>query len=78
VCPTLIVYLVSDDDTVLTLFVFNSCLASGIPKLAGAPSHREHYVLGFDTTYALRLDLSAFSLLNKRSGNVAQLPSAPI
>jgi hypothetical protein len=26
VCPTLLVYLISDDDTVLTLFVFKSCL----------------------------------------------------
>jgi len=74
-CPILRVYLIGDDDAVLTLFVFEGCLPSRTSKLAGATVHREHYVLSFYTTDALRLDLSPFSLLNQRSGNVAQPPS---
>ena len=69
------VYLVGNDDAVLTLFVFKRCLASRISKIAGTTVHREHYVLRFDTTDALRVNFSAFSLLNEGSGNVAQSPS---
>jgi len=73
VCPTTLrVYLVGDDDSVLTLFVVEGCLSSRIAKIASASVHREHYVLRFDTPDPLRVNFSAFSLLNERSSNVAQ------
>ena len=68
-------YLVGDDDSVLTLFVFKGCLPSCITKLPSATGHRKHYVLCFYTSHALRVDLSPFSLLREGSGNVAQAPS---
>ena len=67
--------LVGDDDAVLTLFVFERRLPSRSLKLTRATVHREHHVLGFDSTYALRVDLGAFSLLDERGRNVAQPPS---
>src|SRR5215217_3831873 len=75
VCPTLRVCLVGDGDTVLTLFVFKGCLPSCITKLPITTGHRKHYVLCFNTSHPLSIDLSALSLLREGGNNVAQPPS---
>src|SRR5829696_5511851 len=69
------VYLIGDDDGIRTLFVFKGCLPSRTSKLPSATVYRKYYVLCFDTSHALRIDLSPISLLNEGSSNVAQTPS---